>query len=191
MDYLIAPERLVTRDFVIRCYTPGDGPLISDAVNTSYEHLARWMPWASLDQSDQTSERFARTARARFLLAEDFTLGIFTTDERVLLGGTGFHLREGGLGTRCAEIGMFIRASAAGRGLGTQALKALLAWGFGDWPWLRLSWLCDARNHASLAVARNAGMRQEGVLRGQAAHVGDGRRDTVIHAALRDEWSAA
>ena len=101
------------------------------------------MPWARPQQPIEDSEKLVRQFRARYLLAEDFVIGVFSLDERRLLGGAGFHLREGSLSTACAEIGMFIRQSEAGRGLGTRVLGALLDWGFTEWPWLRLAWHCD------------------------------------------------
>ena len=191
MDYLFAPERRQADDFVLRSYDLGDGPLLAEAVNASYEHLRAWMPWASPNQSLEDSERFVRRFRARYLLAEDFVIGIFSADGRRLLGGTGFHLREGPLSTGCAEIGMFIRQSEAGRGLGTRVLRALLDWGFADWPWLRLAWRCDLNNAASVRVAEKAGFRLEGVLRGQRAHVGEGRRDTACYGLTKVEWASS
>jgi RimJ/RimL family protein N-acetyltransferase len=185
---MIAPERHATQGFVLRSYDLGQGPLLSAAVNESYEHLRPWLPWAKPHQSVEESERLVRQFRGRYLLAQDFVLGIFSSDEKRLLGGTGFHLREGPLSSGCAEIGMFIRQSEAGRGLGTHVLTRLLQWGFTEWPWLRLSWRCDQRNVASIRVAEKAGLRHEGVLRGQPAHVGDGRRDTACYASTRPEW---
>ena len=49
-----------------------------------------------------------RTFRARWLLAEDFVIGLWAPDESELWGGCGFHLREGGLEQKNAEIGMWI-----------------------------------------------------------------------------------
>lgn len=189
MDYLVAPEFFRSESFVLRSYRPGDGAKLSDAVNESYAHLAPFMPWARPHQSEEDSERYVRQSRGRYLLASDFTLGIFSSDDQRLLGGTGFHLREGPLSSLSAECGMFLRASAAHGGLGTRVLCALLEWGFSQWPFVRISWCCDARNHASIRVAEKAGMQREGVLRSQPAHTGDGRRDTVLFAALRGEWS--
>lgn len=85
---------------------------------------------------------------------------------------------------------MWVRASEAGRGLGTRLLGAMLSWGFSEWPWLRLAWRCDDRNRASMRVAEKCGLRLEGLLRGQAAEVGGGRRDTATFAITRDEWLA-
>ena len=188
MDHLFAPERFETSEFILRSYDVGDGPLVADAVNASYDHLRPWMPWAKPHQSVEESEKLVRQFRARYLLSEDFVIGIFSVDGRQLLGGTGFHLREGPIASACAEIGMFIRQSEAGRGLGTRVLRALVQWGFTDWPWLRLAWRCDQRNVASARVAEKAGLRLEGVLRGQRAEVGEGRRDTACYAMLKSEW---
>ncbi len=121
-------------------------------------------------------------------MSHDFIIGIFSPDEKRLLGGTGFHLREGPVSTGCAEMGMYIRQSEAGRGLGARVLTSLIDWGFTDWPWLRLAWCCDQRNVASVRVAEKCRLRLEGVLRGQQADAGGGRCDTACYAITRQEW---
>lgn len=190
MESFIAPEQLERPDFLIRGYLPGDGAALNDALAVSYAHLEAFMPWAQREQTVEQSERFVRESRARYLLAENFNLAVFDPSGTEILGGSGYHLREGGLEQRNAEIGMWIRADAAGRGLGTAVLVALLEWGFTQWPWLRLSWRCDALNVASDRCARNAGMVHEGTLRGHANAIrGNGRRDTMCFAALRGEWA--
>ena len=72
MDYLFAPERHEADGFVLRCYDVGDGPLLADAANESYEHLRPWMPWAKPDNSVEEAEQRVREFRARYLLAENF-----------------------------------------------------------------------------------------------------------------------
>ncbi len=188
MKYFFAPERLVTQEFVIRSYLPGDGPALAEAVSSSYAHLSTFLPWAVAHKEATEAEQEARSFRARYLNAEDFILGIFSPDEREVLGGTGFHLRQGPLENRAAEIGMWIRASAAGRGLGTATLNAMLAWGFTEWPWERLVWECRATNRASARVAEKAGMVREGVLRGHHRHEDGTREDFWVYSLLRDEW---
>lgn len=189
MDSLIAPERLATDRCVIRSWREGDGPALSAAVVPSYEHLRTFMPWARPDQDAAQSEVFVRHARGRYLLGTDFTLGIFDLDEAAVLGGTGFHLRHGPLEVGVAEIGMWISSGAAGTGLGTHVLVAMLQWGFRAWPWERLVWGCDARNVASARVAEKAGMQLEGRWRSDRIRHTDGsRRDSLWFAALRAEW---
>lgn len=185
---MIPPERHATDGLVLRGYKPGDGVLMSEAVSASYEHLKRFMPWAKPHQSVEESERLCREFRGKWLLATDFMIGIWSPDEDRLLGGSGFHLREGSLSLRNAEIGMWIRADAAGQGLGSAALCEILRWGFSEWPWLRLSWRCSNANSASRRVAEKAGLQREGVLRSHALDPDGSRRDTLCYAALRSEW---
>lgn len=188
MEYLTGPDRFEARGFVLQSYDVGDGPLLAEAVNESYDHLRTWMPWAKPHQTVEESEQLVRQFRGRYLLAQDFVIGVFTPDHQRLLGGTGFHLREGPLSSGCAEIGMFIRQSESGKGLGTRVLEAMLQWGFGEWPWLRLSWHCDTRNLTSSRVATKAGLQLEGVLRGLPWRVGEGRRDMACYALTKSDW---
>jgi RimJ/RimL family protein N-acetyltransferase len=189
-SYSVVPDRHAAPTFVLRSYQPGDGPSLSEAVNASYAHLRTFMPWATPHQTIERSEQLCREFRGRWLLAADFVLGVWAADESRLLGGCGYHLREGALELRNAEIGMWIRADAASRGLGTTVLTALLRWGFTEWPWLRLSWRCSSANLASQRVAEKAGLLREGVLRSHAVDPDGHRRDTVCYAIVRDDWLA-
>ena len=186
--YIVAPDRHVAQGFVLRSYQRGDGPSLSEAVNSSYDHLKKFMPWAVPQQAIERSEQLCREFRGRWLLASDFAIGIWAPDESRLLGGCGYHLREGTLDVGNAEIGMWIRADAAGRGLGTAVLYEVLRWGFEEWPWVRLSWRCSGANAASQRVAEKAGLQREGVLRSHAVDPDGSRRDTVCYAMLREGW---
>ncbi|MFQ5654734.1 MAG: GNAT family N-acetyltransferase [Planctomycetota bacterium] len=186
----IAPERHAGRGFLLRRYSPGDGSILREATTSSYEHLRVFMPWATPRQSRDEAEALVHRFCAHYLLGKDFILGIFSRDEKTLLGGCGYHLREGALESESAEIGMWIRASEAGHGLGTRVLVTLLGWGFSEWPWKRLSWRCDTRNAASVRIAEKAGMTREGVLRSHMLSPTGERRDTACFAALRGEWGA-
>ncbi len=184
----LPPDKFITDSFIIRSYVPGDGACLAEATNASYEHLKTFMPWAQPHQTDEDAENLVRSFRARYLLKEDFILGVFSLDETLQLGGTGFHLREGGLDNHSAEIGMWIRASHAGQGLGTAVLRAMLEWGFSMWPWERLVWRCDSRNVASQRIAEKAGLFQEGVLRAHRRLSDGTRQDTLCYAMLKTEW---
>lgn len=184
---LASPPTLFEADgFLIRAYKPGDGAALSEAVNSSYEHLRPWMPWATSHQSVEHSESLCLRFATDYEAQTDFTLGIWNTD--MLLGGTGFHLRCGPIDWRIAEVGMWIRADAAGSGLGIRSLRAMLEWGFGEWGWERLVWRCDTRNTASVRVAEKAGMTLEATHRGDAVDHFGSRRDTHVFAMLKDEF---
>lgn len=190
MNTYVAPESWTSPEFSIRSYHAGDGPLLREATNSSFDHLKATMPWALRDQTEEEALSLVRRFRARYLMAEDFVMGIFSPAGDELLGGTGFHLREGGLESGNAEVGMWIRAERAGQGLGTRALRAMLAWGFDEWPWQRIAWKASADNVPSQRVAEKAGMQPEGVLRSHLIVPDGSRRDTALYAALRSEWQA-
>ncbi|MBN1487745.1 MAG: GNAT family N-acetyltransferase [Anaerolineae bacterium] len=183
-----APERLIMDQFIIRSYQLDDAPKLNAAANSSYKHLKAFMPWAKPHQTEEEALAIVRRFRGRYLLSEEFVLGIFSPDNQICLGGTGYHLRNGELSNRSAEIGMWIRASHAGQGLGTEVLIALLSWGFEVWPWERLTWRCDGRNIASCRTAEKAGMQLEGVLRGDHRNADGVRIDTYCYGALKSDW---
>lgn len=189
--HFFAPDTFRMPAFQIGAYRPGDGLMLREAVNASYDHLKTFMVWATPDQSLEESEALARRFCANFLLNNDYVLGIFSPDRGRLLGGTGYHLRWGPREGRVAEIGMWIRGSEAGKGLGTDALRALLRWGFGEWGWERLVWRCDTRNVASARVAEKAGMRLEGTMRSDEKLPDGTRRDTHLYALLRHDYHPA
>lgn len=182
----IAPDSTTGDSIMIRAYRPGDGAELRIATTSSYDHLRPWMPWATPQDSLEAAEARCRRFAANYLLNQDFVLGIWVGDQ--LAGGTGFHLRGAPLALRSADIGMWIRGSNAGKGLGTRALRAMLRWGFEDWGWERLTWHCDTRNLASARVAQKNRMTLEGTLRSDALDVEGQRRDTYVFGALREEW---
>ena len=183
------PEEWQTDGFTLRSWRPGDGPAIFQAVDSSRHHLRVFMPWVDKHATLADSEHYVRGARAAYLKAEKCDLGVFAPDGRVL-GGSGFFARDGWLAEGKAEIGMWVRADEAGRGLATRILLEMLRWGFTDWPFLRLAWRCSGSNAASARVAEKGGMRLEGVLRAYSIDPDGTPEDTHVYGILRHEWVA-
>lgn len=189
MTPFFAPERFVTPDFILRSYLPSDGVKLSEALRSSYDHLSPFMPDSVLNPTFEEAEARVRQKRANYLNNEEFTIGIFAPDESELYGGSGFYLREGNLARGNAEIGMWIRANQAGKGLGTAVLKALIQWGFTEWQWTRLAWKCDVENGPSRRTAEKAGLTLEGTLRQHLPNIRTGgKSDTCYYAILKSEW---
>jgi RimJ/RimL family protein N-acetyltransferase len=186
-SYIVPPDRHEAADVILRSFQPGDGERMAEAVNASYDHLKTFMIWAVPHQPVARAEQKCREFRGQWLLGKDFPIGIWAPDESRLLGGSGYHLREGALELGNAEIGMWIRADAAGRGLGTKVLATLLRGGFTEWPWQRLSWRCSSANLVSQRVAEKAGLQREGTLRSHGVQPDGQRRDTVCYALLRSD----
>jgi RimJ/RimL family protein N-acetyltransferase len=178
-----APEEWRDGELLLRSYRPGDGAELNRATQSSLEHLRPWMPWASPDTTVEDSEAFARRSRARWLLAEEWAVSVWRGGR--LVASSGFMLRGRPLEDGTGEIGMWVRADEAGRGLGTRALQAMVDWADAAWPFRKLTWLCERRNRASARVAEKCGFRLEGRLREHGPAVADPtRRETILAYGL-------
>jgi RimJ/RimL family protein N-acetyltransferase len=178
--------RIQTPRLVLRCWDPADAPLLADAVTASVGHLRPWMPWAHAEPEElEAKVQRLRGFRARFDLDQDFIYGIFTPDEREVVGGTGMHPRigDGGL-----EIGYWISARHVGRGYATETAAALTRVGFEIHGLERMEIRCDPANERSAAVPRRLGYTHEAMLRANVRGVDGDRRDTMVWGMIRSEY---
>ncbi|MCL2550740.1 MAG: GNAT family N-acetyltransferase [Actinomycetia bacterium] len=88
---------------------------------------------------------------------------------------------------RSAHLGLGLRPSFRGRGLGSDVVRALCAYGFTVRGLRRLQLETLADNEAMLAAAERSGFRREGTLR-RAGWVYGREVDEVILGLLHDEW---
>lgn len=113
--------------------------------------------------------------------------GIQHLAEGALIGSCAFH--EISFMHARAEIGYALARKCWGQGLMTEAVRALLAYGFRSLHLNRIEARCDVENTASWRVMEKVGMRFEGVLRQNI--VLHGRpRDARMYAILREDWTA-
>ena len=182
--YLIRTERLT-----IRCWEPRDAPLLKDALDSSLDHLRPWMPWAHdepkpIDEKAELLRRF----RGNFDLGEDFVYGVFTLNEREVVGGSGLHTR---VGSDALEIGYWIRASHVRRGYARETTAALTAVAFGVCGVDRVEIHVEPSNEPSLRIPRVLGFAEEATLRRRLPSVaGAPARDVVVFAMFADDYDA-
>ena len=186
-----APYRVETERLVIRCWEPRDAPLVKDAIDSSLEHLRPWMPWAEAEpQTLEEKTELLRGFRSAFDAGENFVYGILARDEGEALGGTGLHPRvePGGL-----EIGYWVRASAARRGIVTESTAALTRVGFEVCNADRIEIRIEPRNEASFGVPRRLGFVEEATLRRRLPGFGKDEplRDVTIHTMFREDFDPA
>jgi RimJ/RimL family protein N-acetyltransferase len=185
-----APYRIETGRLVIRCYEPGDAPLLKDAIDSSLDHLRPWMPWA--EHEPQTLEEktdLLKSFRSQYDLGDNFVMGIFSADESQVLGGTGLHPRiePGGL-----EIGYFVRASATRQGIVTESTAVLTRCGFEVCEADRIEIRIDPDNEASKGVPRKLGFTEEATLRRRLpGRDGGPLRDVTIFTLFREDFDPA
>jgi RimJ/RimL family protein N-acetyltransferase len=184
------PYRLETERLVVRCYHPGDAPLLKDAVDRSLDHLWTFMPWTPAEPEDLSVvvERL-RLFRAQFDSDENWIYGIFDRGESRVLGGTGLHPR-GGPGS--LEIGYWVAADAVLQGIATEVTAVLTRAAFEHAGVDRVDVGADARNEPSLRVGRKLGFHEDGVLRRRIpGRPGEVRGDMIYLTMLREELTGS
>lgn len=139
--------------------TPAHAAGIHDAVVSSQRELLPWMPWAvnpTLENSRRMTAQSERDFEARTHL--HFAMLERATGE--VLGVAGFDNERADL----PELHYWIRTDHAGRGLTTEAARALIAWAQRELHVERV-WLWAGRdNAASRRVAEKLGFEHVGPL---------------------------
>jgi RimJ/RimL family protein N-acetyltransferase len=171
-------ERLILRELMAED---------AQALNAVDAHpdVARWLGFtASLDDSRSYVESVMRDARES---PRQYTLAIVTKADNRLIGRCGFdrggpHLAEGALGYS-------LHRDHWGQGYMTEAIRALIGFGFAEVKLHRIMAEADPRNVGSWRVMEKVGMRREGHLREN--FLLDGAWcDSYLYAILDRVWEA-
>ena len=181
------PYRIETDRLVIRCYEPEDAALLKEAVDSSLEHLRPWMPWARYEPQDLDQKvELLRMFRGQFDRDENYTYGIFASDESRLLGGSGLHPRGG---PESIEIGYWIRADATRQGIATEVTAVLTRAAIEQSGYERVDIQVDPENDAQPPHSAQAGIHRGGEAPAPARPKADGgaRRDSVLFSLVDDE----
>jgi RimJ/RimL family protein N-acetyltransferase len=88
------------------------------------------------------------------------------------------------------EISWVFDPAAGGRGLATEAARAVLDLAFGHYGMHRVRVRMDARNAASARLCERLGFRREGLLR-QDWLIKEEWTDTLVYGMLAPEWPGA
>lgn len=186
---LPVPYRLETPRLRLRPWNPADAPQVKAAIDTSLDHLRRFLPWTATEpQTLEEKVTLLRQFRARFDLGEEYVFGVFSADADELLGGVGLHPR---VGPWALEIGYWMRVGQIGRGYATEAAAALTRVGFERLGLAKIEIRCDPENLSSARVPQKLGYRQEAHLRQAISGPQGGLRDCLVWSLLREEYAAA
>ena len=177
---LITP-RLLLRDFVV-----ADWPSVHQYV--SDPRVVHYLPFPP--QTEEGTRHYVarmigyanEQPRTRYYLA------IVRQHDHDLIGGINLALSGGELGE--AQQGSFsyqLRQDTWSLGYATEAMQAILRFGFLNLGLHRISDFCDPANHASMRVMEKLGMRREGHLR-QNYYTKGRWWDSVTYAILAEEW---
>ncbi|MCI0359384.1 MAG: GNAT family N-acetyltransferase [Planctomycetaceae bacterium] len=167
----------------IRPYTLADAPALFEAARESVAEVHLWLPWCHAGyQADDAQtwiksqiEALANRTAYAFLIEDD--AGRF-------LGGCG--LNQINDAHRLANLGYWVRTSAAGQGIAPRAVRLVAEWALANTNLQRLEIVVAVSNTRSHRVAEKAGALREGVLRSRL-FVHNQPHDAVMYSIVRPE----
>ncbi|HYM68609.1 MAG TPA: GNAT family N-acetyltransferase [bacterium] len=181
------PEELHGPRVLVRPLRPEDAPETWAAIEESREHLAAWLPWVDQLRSPDDERAVIAHMRARWVLREDLTVGIFDRETGRLLGGTGLHRINWSV--RAFEVGYWVRLSAQGRGYVTEAVQLVTRLAFETLSANRVEIRVDPRNVRSRRIPERLGFVLEGTLRRSALDASGTPSDRLVFALVREDYA--
>lgn len=170
---------------VIRCPRPEDASAHFAAVSESLEALRRFpasLSWAMEPPSLEASVRYCREGAETYQARTDLPMLLFLKDSGLYVGSSGLHDLDWARGS--AEIGFWVRTSHVGRGLVTEAVKAITAFAFGQFQLRRVEAFPDEENLPSRRVCERAGFRLEAILQDERTDPAGQPRATCRYAQI-------
>ena len=122
-----------------------------------------------------------------------FQLAIVVKETGRLIGNCGLRLRDqvsyGFSSLHEADIGYELDPAYWGRGYATEAVSALVDFGFSQRSLHRVWTYCIADNEPSWRLMERIGMRREGLLKQNVLHQGQWA-DTLVYGLVAEEWAS-
>lgn len=153
----------------LRYYLPDDVDAVYDAVDESRAEIGRWMGWCHPGYSRADTEQWV-AAQPQMRDSGDHPLLILDTPTGKVLGSSGLNA----INTvhRFANLGYWVRTSAAGRGVATRAARLVAIAGLSALGLSRIEIVTDVANLSSARVAEKLGAVRESVARSRLRHDG-------------------
>lgn len=165
----------------IKLYGPSDAKDMHSAVLESVKEVGHWMSWAHPKYSLNNARSWIKDQQK--LHSQHLAYEFAIRDERgTFLGGCGVnHVNNV---DRFANLGYWIRTSAAGHGIAPEAVRLVTDYMFKETTLNRLEIVCAVGNVRSQKVAEKVGAQREGILRNRVM-LPAGPSDAVMYSLLR------
>lgn len=178
-------EKKIQEGVCLRLMEERHAPEVFTVVDRERAYLREWLPWVDMTTEAEHTLNFIKTSLDQFANNDGFSAGIWSGDEFV--GGIGTHKIDWLY--RRVEIGYWIAQRFQGRGIVTDACRAVMEHAFHGWKLNRVEIHCATGNQKSCAIPKRLGFQFEGLLR--EAQLLNGRYlDINVYAMLAREWAA-
>ncbi len=162
--------RLTDGVVALRYYRPGDVAAVFEAVDESRTEIGAWMDWCHADYGlDDTETWVASQPELRALGDHPMVIVDAGTDR--VLGSSG--LNQVNTIHGFANLGYWVRTSAAGNGVASRAARLVAIAGLSALGLRRIEIVTDVSNAPSIRVAEKIGAHCEGIARQRLRHGGE------------------
>jgi RimJ/RimL family protein N-acetyltransferase len=169
---------------VLRPFREEDASALYEAVRESISEVSPWLPWCHEHYSIEESREFINSRELLSQGGEWYSFGIFEKDGGRVLGGVGINFIN--RVHQMANLGYWVRTSAAGRGIASGAARLSARFAFEQLGLQRVEIVTAAANIASQRVAEKAGARREGILRNRLLIRGESL-DAVLFSLVPED----
>jgi ribosomal-protein-serine acetyltransferase len=161
----------------VRPYQLSDALPVWEAIRESMSELQPWMPWCHPGYAIDDARSWLEIQVRAFSQRTAFEFAIVSAEGRYL-GGCG--LNQIDKANNRANLGYWVRTSAARQGVATQAVQSVRDWGFRNTDLIRLEIVIAAGNVASHRVAEKSGAFREATLKRRLVLHGDAHDATMF-----------
>jgi ribosomal-protein-alanine N-acetyltransferase len=170
----------------LRIPVMGDFTQWSELRAASRSFLAPWEPiWPADDLTRLAFRRRIRRYQREIRNGTGYPFFVYTTDGETLLGGLTLSQVQRGVTQSCA-LGYWMGAPYAGKGLMSDAVRAILGFAFETLHLNRVEAACLPNNQASIGLLEKVGFTREGYARRYLCI--DGRwQDHLLYGIVWDD----
>jgi RimJ/RimL family protein N-acetyltransferase len=176
-------DQLLGDSILVRRTSPDDVEALYEAAIESRAQLHSFMPWCHAEYSrDDTIEWLAGRGDV-WDTGQSYTFAVVDNGDGRFLGTCGINQVDQ-LHQR-ANLGYWVRTSATGRGVATEATRLVARFGFETLGLERIEIVVDVENIASGRVAEKAGALREGIARRRLVTHGESH-DAVVYSLIAE-----
>lgn len=175
---------LIEGPLLIRPYCEEDASALYEAVRESLSEVSRWLPWCHENYSLEESQDFVGSRETAARDGEWYSFAVFEREGGRFLGGVGLNFFN--RVHQMVNLGYWVRTSAAGHGVATNATRAVARFGLEQLGLQRIEIVAAVANLPSQHVAENAGAVREGVLRKRLLIRGEAQ-DAVLFSLTAED----
>jgi ribosomal-protein-serine acetyltransferase len=169
----------------LRLLEERDTEAVFTRIDRDRAYLREWLPFVEATHAEDDTRSFIRASLEQFASNEGFAAGIWCEEQFAGVIGT----RKIDWMNFKVEIGYWIGREFQGRGIMTDACRALVDYVFSKLELNRVEIQCATGNTKSAAIPKRLGFKLEGTRR-EAEMVNGRYLDLLIFGMLKREWPA-